>query len=133
MTLRGLATSTFYAADLEEAGAWYTALFGVAPYFEVPGGYLEFRIGDDEDEFGIINAAHAPHDVSTGPGGATVYWHVDDLEATVARLVELGATVHEPLRERGPGFVTASVVDPFGNVLGVMRNAHWAERHATRR
>jgi len=26
--------------------------------------------------------------------------------------------------ERGPGFVTASVVDPFGNVLGVMRNQH---------
>ncbi len=26
--------------------------------------------------------------------------------------------------ERGPGFVTASVVDPFGNVLGVMENAH---------
>jgi hypothetical protein len=25
----------------------------------------------------------------------------------------------------GPGFVTASVVDPFGNVLGVMYNRHY--------
>ena len=129
MTLRGLTTSTFYAADLDQASAWYTAFFGVAPYFEVPGGDLEFRVGDDEDEFGIINAAYAPHDVGRGPGGATVYWHVDDLTATLGRLVELGATVHEPVRERGPGFVTASVLDPFGNVLGVMTNVHWATRH----
>jgi len=26
---------------------------------------------------------------------------------------------------RGEGFVTASVVDPFGNVLGVMTNTHY--------
>ena len=28
---------------------------------------------------------------------------------------------------RGPGFVTASVVDPFGNVLGVMLNQHYVD------
>jgi predicted enzyme related to lactoylglutathione lyase len=126
MTLRGLTTISFFAADLEKAGEWYTALLGVPPYFEVPGAYLEFRIGDDEDELGIINSAYAPHDVTRGPGGAVVYWHVDDLDATVARLQELGATVHEPKRDRGGnGFVTASVLDPFGNILGVMTNPHW--------
>ena len=29
--------------------------------------------------------------------------------------------------ERGPGFVTASVVDPFGNILGVMVNQHYLD------
>ena len=29
---------------------------------------------------------------------------------------------------RGEGFVTASVVDPFGNLLGVMTNPHWTAR-----
>ncbi len=29
--------------------------------------------------------------------------------------------------ERGPGFVTASVLDPFGNLLGVMYNRHYLE------
>jgi predicted enzyme related to lactoylglutathione lyase len=125
MTLRGLTTISFFAADLEKAGEWYTALLGVPPYFQVPGAYLEFRIGDDEDELGIINAAYAPHD-TTSAGGAIVYWHVDDLDATLARLQELGATVHEPKRDRGGnGFVTASVLDPFGNILGVMTNPHW--------
>lgn len=43
------------------------------------------------------------------------------------RLVSMGATVHEKPVERGPGFVTASVVDPFGNILGVMYNQHYLE------
>ena len=125
MTLRGLTTISFFAADLEKAGEWYTALLGVPPYFRVPGAYLEFRIGDDEDELGIINAAYAPHD-TTSAGGAIVYWHVDDLDATLARLQELGATVHEPKRDRGGnGFVTASVLDPFGKIPGLMTNPHW--------
>jgi hypothetical protein len=28
---------------------------------------------------------------------------------------------------RGEGFVTASVVDPFGNVIGIMANPHYLE------
>jgi hypothetical protein len=39
----------------------------------------------------------------------------------------MGAEPHQPVTERGEGFVTASVVDPFGNVLGIMRNPHYLE------
>jgi len=35
--------------------------------------------------------------------------------------------LRQPPTERGPGFVTASVVDPFGNVLGVMHNQHYLD------
>ncbi|MGW7460588.1 VOC family protein [Streptomyces sp. NPDC054797] len=45
----------------------------------------------------------------------------------VAKLLSMGAKEYEGPVERGPGFVTASVVDPFGNVLGVMHNAHYLE------
>ena len=39
----------------------------------------------------------------------------------------MGATEYQPLTERGTGFITASVVDPFGNILGVMYNPHYLE------
>ena len=52
---------------------------------------------------------------------------MDDVRAAVARLLALGATPYEPLTERGPGFVTASVTDPFGNVLGIMYNQHFVD------
>ena len=128
--LRGLTTVSFYADDLAAAKAWYGELLGIDPYFEVPG-YLEFRVGDYQHEFGIIDRRYAPHDTSA-PAGAVVYWHVDDVPATVQRLMKLGAKEHEAVRERGEGFVTASVVDPFGNLLGVMYNAHYLEILAAR-
>jgi uncharacterized glyoxalase superfamily protein PhnB len=63
-----------------------------------------------------------------GSAGALAYLHVDDLPQTFERLVAMGATVHEPITKRGTsGFVTASVVDPFGNIVGIMSNAHYLD------
>lgn len=124
--LRGMATVNYFADDLEAAKDWYSELLGVQPYFAVPGGYYEFRIGDYQAELGIIAGKFAPSHPDV-PGGQIVNWHVDDVAATVERLLGMGATVHEPIIERGAGtsFVTASVVDPFGNVLGIMSNPHY--------
>ncbi|MFE5634484.1 VOC family protein [Streptomyces sp. NPDC056543] len=125
--LRGLTTVSFWADDLAAAKAWYTELLGLEPYFERPG-YAEFRIGDYRHELGLIDRAYAPAGSAAGePGGAIVYWHVDDVRATLDRLLSLGAKEYEPLTPRGPGFVTASVTDPFGNVLGVMQNQHYLD------
>lgn len=55
-----------------------------------------------------------------------IFWHVDDLDASFERLLSLGATVNQPRTEYGD-FITASVVDPFGNVVGIMYNPHYAE------
>jgi predicted enzyme related to lactoylglutathione lyase len=128
--LRGLTTVSYWAADMDAAKAWYSELLGVEPYFERPGGgepagYLEYRIGDYQHELGLIDAKYRPADDATEPGGVIVYWAVDDVQAALDRLLELGATLHQPVIPRGEGFNTASVVDPFGNLLGVMENPHY--------
>jgi predicted enzyme related to lactoylglutathione lyase len=130
--LRGMATVNFWSHDVIAARDWYAELFGVEAYFQMPSAehpaYVEFRIGDYEHEFGIIDRKHAPAQMLPGPGGAIVLWHVDDVESTVERLKAAGATEYDPVTKRGEsGFVTASVVDPFGNVLGVMTNPHYAQ------
>jgi predicted enzyme related to lactoylglutathione lyase len=125
--LRGFATISYFAEDLDAAKAWYTELLGVEPYFEVPGGYIEFRIGDYKHELGIVKGSWAPHDMGAAPGGEIMYWHVDDLDASIERLKALGAKEYEPKTERGEGFVTAAFVDPFGNVLGIMYNQHYRD------
>ena len=133
--LRGFATVNFFADDLIAARDWYAGLFGVDAYFQRPDAenpaYVEFRVGDDEDELGIIDRRYAPHH-DESPGGAIVYWHVDDLAAAVKDLLTRGAKEHEPIVERSDAFVTASVVDPFGNILGVMYNPHYVEILAAR-
>ena len=40
----------------------------------------------------------------------------------------MGATEYDPITKRGDtGFVTASVIDPFGNILGIMHNPHYVD------
>jgi catechol 2,3-dioxygenase-like lactoylglutathione lyase family enzyme len=134
---RGFATISFYADDLAAARDWYTELLGVEPYYAYPHppaapAYIEFRVGDDGDELGFIDRRYAPSGAANAPGGAVMFWHVDDLAATLERLLALGATEYEPLTERESGFDTASVVDPFGNVLGIMHNPHYLEVFAAR-
>ena len=92
--LRGVATISFWADDLEAAKRWYVELLGVEPYFQRPG-YFEFRLGDLQAELGLIDRRYAPPGAATGPGGAVVYWHVDDLNP------ELYAYVLEQLLDAG--------------------------------
>ncbi|PRX45015.1 putative enzyme related to lactoylglutathione lyase [Prauserella shujinwangii] len=135
--LRGLTTVVYVADDIAAARAWYIDLLGAEPYFarpvEGPPAYLEFRIGDYQHELGLVDSRFAPHARPEQAAGAIVYWAVDDVDAAFRRLLDLGATVHEKPVERGPGFVTASVVDPFGNILGVMYNAHYLDVLASNR
>ena len=111
------------------AQAWYGDLLGIEPYFvrpvKGPPAYVEFRLGDYQHELGIIDRRYAPRATTTEPSGVVAYWHVDDLQAAYARLLALGATEYEPPVERGAGFITAAVVDPFGNILGIMYNQHY--------
>ena len=124
--LRGFATINYWADDMDAAKRWYAEFLGMEPYFNMPG-YAEFRIGDYQHEFGLIDKTYVPYDPSVGPAGSITYWHVDDVQATYDRLLSLGAQVLDGPRERGHGFVTASVIDPFGNILGVMFNPHYVE------
>lgn len=90
--------------------------------------YIEYRIGDYQHELGIIDRRYAPpHGAADGPSGVVVFWHVDDVTAAVEKLLSMGATEREPRTERESGFVTASVVDPFGNILGVTHNPHYLD------
>lgn len=128
--LRGLTTISFWADDLEAAKQWYTAVVGSEPYFTRPNpdgtlAYLEFRLGDYQHELGIIDRRYAPPGAGGAPSGAIAYWHVDDIKAVYEQLLAHGAQAHQPITEHGPGFVTASVVDPFGNILGIMYNVHY--------
>jgi predicted enzyme related to lactoylglutathione lyase len=107
-----------FANDLPAARDWYPEVLGVEPYFEhrvddAPA-YLEFRIGDYQHELGLLGRRFQVGDAAAGTAGVVAYWHVDDVQAAFERLKALGATASEGRVERGPGFVTASVVDPSG-------------------
>ena len=51
-----------------------------------------------------------------------------DVAATLDKLTAMGAKEYEPLTHGGDaGWITASVVDPFGNILDIMNNPHYLQ------
>lgn len=130
---RGLANLNLVAEDMPAAIDWYTRVFDAAPYFTRPAQgtpqYAEWRFGDDDDEFALMDARFRP--ALPQPGGALVSLHVDDIHAEMDRLAALGATPFDPVTQRGEGWWSASVSDPFGNLLGLIQSPHWAAQHAS--
>ncbi len=128
---RGLANLNLVASDMDAAVAWYSQVLDAPPYFVRPETgpvqYAEWRFGDDEDELALMSSAYRP--VLPSPGGALVSIHVDDIRAALERLVAVGATEVDPVTPRGEGWWSASVADPFGNLLGLIQSPHWAAQH----
>jgi predicted enzyme related to lactoylglutathione lyase len=118
--LLGLRSGIYHVADLTTARAWYSEVLGHGPYFDEPY-YVGFTVGGFELGLSADTASVRP-----GPGGAVVYWGVRDADQVLARLLELGAHAVEPVTDVGGGIRHAIVRDPFGNLLGIMENPHFA-------
>jgi predicted enzyme related to lactoylglutathione lyase len=120
--LLGLRTAIYHVADLDRAKAWYASVLGIEPYFDQPF-YVGFEVGGFE-----LGLDPDPSSGSSGAGGVTAYWGVEDADAALARLLELGARERSGVQEVGEGIRVATVTDPFGNVLGVIENPHFRAR-----
>ena len=115
----GLRTVIYAAPDLEKAKAWYSSVLGFPPYFDQPF-YVGFNVGGYE-----LGLDPDPASSPGGAGGATVYWGVADASGALERLLSLGATSRTAVQEVGEGIKVATVLDPFGNVFGVIENPHF--------
>jgi predicted enzyme related to lactoylglutathione lyase len=115
----GLRTVIYGAPDLDKAKAWYSSVLGIAPSFDQPF-YVGFNVGGYE-----LGLDPDPSSSACGAGGVTVYWGVADASAAAERLLSLGATSRTAVQEVGEGIKVATVLDPFGNVFGVIENPHF--------
>jgi predicted enzyme related to lactoylglutathione lyase len=115
----GLRTVIYHAPDLAKARAWYSSALGIEPYFDQPF-YVGYNVGGYE--LGL------DPDASSTPGGnhgSVAYWGVTDAQSAFDRLVSLGATERSAVQEVGEGIRVATVLDPFGNILGIIENPHF--------
>jgi predicted enzyme related to lactoylglutathione lyase len=118
-SLQGLRTAVYAAPDLARAKLWYTEALGIKPYFD-EAFYVGFNVGGFE-------LALDPNRTGARPegSGVVVYWGVDDVEAEFNRLLDMGARPHQPVQDVGGDIRVASVLDPFGNPLGLIYNPHF--------
>jgi predicted enzyme related to lactoylglutathione lyase len=113
-SVQGIKTVLHPVSDVEKAKVVYAALLGVEPSTD-SAYYVGFDVAGQH--IGLLPGG--------GPQGLTspvAYWHVDDIEATLAAVTAAGATVKDAPSEVGGGRVVASVIDPDGNVLGLIQD-----------
>jgi predicted enzyme related to lactoylglutathione lyase len=115
----GLRTTIYKVGDIKKATEWYAKAFETDPYFNEPY-YVGFNIKGYE--LGL-----QPEEVPTMNKTETVvsYWGVTNIQEVYDRLIELGATENEKPFNVGEDITTATVKDPFGNVIGLIYNPHF--------
>ena len=118
---QGLRTVVYPVENLAPAKEWYQRALGQPPYFDEPF-YVGFNVGGYE--LGLVPQEGEAK--PSGPTGPTTYWGVPDAEAAYARLLELGAHPCEAVNDVGSGILLGAVLDPFGNMLGIIQNPHFA-------
>ena len=114
----GLRTVIYHAPDLDRAKTWYTAAFGVAPYFDEPF-YVGFAIG------GYELGLHPDMSGVTFGNNAVAYWGVEKIADAYARMLAHGAQPRDPVTDVGENIKVGTVADPFGNVIGLIENPHF--------
>lgn len=119
MKIKGLYTAIYRVSDLPRAKAWYSAAFGVQPYFDEPF-YVGFNVAGCE-----LGLDPDPTGKQAGPGGVTAYWGVPDVDAAVRHFTQAGGTVATPAQDVGEGIRVATIADPFGNLVGLIENPHF--------
>ena len=110
----GIKTVLHPVSDVAAAKAVYTALLGIEPQHDA-----SYYVGYD------VAGQHIGLVPGGGPQAMTspvAYWHVPDIEKTLAEVTAAGATVKEPARDVGFGRLVATVTDPDGNVLGLLQD-----------
>lgn len=115
----GLRTAIYKVSDLEAAKAWYAAVFQIAPYFDEPF-YVGFNVGGYE--LGLQPQEQASEAKSEA---VVAYWGVENIQAEFDRVVGLGATAHEGPENVGGELMTATLKDPWGNVIGLIYNPYF--------
>ena len=115
----GLRTTIYKVGDIQKAKAWYAKAFETEPYFD-ESFYVGFNIGGYE--LGL-----QPQEIVTTDKTESVvtYWGVEKIQDNYDRLVSLGATENEKPYHVGGDIMTATVKDPFGNVIGLIFNPHF--------
>ena len=109
---RGM-TVIVFTTRMTELAEFYARAFDLGPP-QTHDRHVGYQVGPIYLGFDQV-------DTERGHGAVTLWFPVDDVDATFARCVELGARVHYEPVDKPWGDRLAAVYDPDGNLVGISR------------
>jgi len=110
---KGLRTVIYHVNNIEEAKKWYSSILDIPPYFDqayyVGFNVKGFELGLDPNSDGV-----------TKGNNVVGYWMVDNVQSVLKDLLEKGAKLNTDVQDVGEGIKVATVLDPYGNIFGIM-------------
>lgn len=119
MKALGLRTVVYKVSDLGKAKKWYADVFQTQPNFNEPF-YVGFTIGGYE--LGLLPEEETSN---TKSDSTITYWGVNNIEQAFQDCLSKGAVAHEQPQNVGGELMVASVVDPWGNCIGLIYNPYF--------
>ena len=111
---KGVSVVVYPVQDIASARTLFTRLLGTAPDYDDPS-YVGWLV--DEQHIGLD-----PNGASRGMTGATPFFEVEDIRATLASLLEAGGELVEDVWDVGGGGLIAMVKDIEGNMIGLSQS-----------
>jgi catechol 2,3-dioxygenase-like lactoylglutathione lyase family enzyme len=115
---------TIQVADFDTAVAWYRDVLGLAVVYQEPNEFCMLAPPGNATGEGpapaLALATDHPDRISPRPGtGWTPTLVVDDFDATVAELRQLGVTFDADEEGAEEGYRLVRILDPEGNAIGI--------------
>ncbi|HSD63739.1 MAG TPA: VOC family protein [Ignavibacteriaceae bacterium] len=110
---KGLRTVIYHVDNIDKAKKWYSTILGIQPYFDQPY-YVGFNVKG-------LELGLDPNVKGVKKGNNIIgYWKVDNIMNALKNLLESGAKLNSDIQDVGEGIKVASVLDPFGNIIGII-------------
>lgn len=115
----GLRTAIYKVEDIKEARRWYSKAFETEPYFDEP-----FYVGFDICGYELgLQPVEQP--IRAKAESVVAYWGVLNISEKFNRFITLGATECEKPKDVGQGIIVAKLIDPWGNIIGLIHNPNF--------
>lgn len=111
----------YFVSDRYAAAEWYSCLFDIEITWLENLEHFFIRVGDQEVWFHQSDSK-----VSSGAAGHVAYWQVADFDVVLERALKLGAELYRGPLDRQDGKYMCQVMDPDGNLIGLIGPRHEA-------
>lgn len=111
--MKGIKSAIYFVQNPQEVSKWIEPLIGKSPFFS-DDKFVGYHIGSYE--MGFHYADEKTKDLI---GNQVCYWETDNIEESIEKLQEMGATLYRGPLHLQEGGIICQMLTPFNFIIGL--------------